>query len=68
MMNVFSVKRFLSVLCFLWCALPGSAADISISSAKLLPDSTSSSISLSSKVVTYAAAMMTETGANLKEE
>ncbi len=56
MTNVFSVKRFLIVLCLLCCALPGFAADISISSAKLLPDSTNTTISISSKVVTYAAA------------
>ena len=56
MTNVFSAKIFLFVLCLLCCDLPGHAADISISSAKLLPDSTDTSITLSSKVVTYAAA------------
>ncbi len=56
MTNVFAVKRRFIILCLFICALPVRAADISISAAKLLPDSTTTSISLSSKVVTYAAA------------
>jgi len=55
MTNVFAVKRLFIILCLYICALPVRAADISISAAKLLPDSTTTSISLSSKVVTYAA-------------
>ena len=48
-------NSILTMLCLIWCPLPCAAADISISAAKLLPDSPTS-ISLSSKVVTYASA------------
>ncbi|MCX6344599.1 MAG: hypothetical protein NT018_05930 [Armatimonadetes bacterium] len=36
--------------------MPGSTTEVTIPGAKILPDSTSSSISLNAKVVTYASA------------
>ncbi|MCX6344676.1 MAG: SUMF1/EgtB/PvdO family nonheme iron enzyme [Armatimonadetes bacterium] len=44
------------ILLLIWCAVPSFAVDISISAAKLMPDSTTTSVSLKAKVVTYAAA------------
>ncbi|MCX6345317.1 MAG: formylglycine-generating enzyme family protein [Armatimonadetes bacterium] len=49
-------NSILTTLCLIWCALPCAAADISISAAKLLPDSPTNTISLKAKVVTYASA------------
>ncbi len=49
-------NSILTMLCLIWCALPGAAADISISAAKLLPDSPTTIVSLGSKIVTYASA------------
>ncbi len=44
------------MLCLIWCVSPCFGADISISAAKLLPDSPTATVSLKTKVVTYASA------------